>query len=287
MDIALYTLFAIIFHLFIFAFIYQKKFLTWPDGILVAGLVSFLIFLANFSYWIILFIFFIPASLISKSNQERKKNEIIFEKSSQRNAYQVLANSFGLLFFALMQLTSSGVDGKIIFIYLFSGAAFIASASSDTWSTEIGTLNKSEPYFILNLRKKVPKGTSGGVSILGTFGALFGSFLIGFGLLISFLIENTYRNFTNVIIAVVILLLLGFCGSIIDSILGASVQKKYLCPNCNKIVEENYHPLCETNNLKKIRNYTFLDNNTVNLTSNLTITIFALLLIIITHFNPI
>ena len=167
MDLLLYLSIGFIIHIIILLIIFQKKFLRWPDGIIIAALISLVIFIANFIYWIILFSFFIPASVLTKANIERKKNKIISEKTGYRDALQVISNSLGLFIFALAQLVYSGVNGDIMLTYLFSGTIFIASASADTWSTEIGTLNNSDPRYILNLRKKVPKGTSGGVSLLG------------------------------------------------------------------------------------------------------------------------
>ena len=285
MDTFLYVFLGIIFHVLIFALVFYKKFLTWPDGTIVAGCVSFLTFLAGIRYWIILLLFFIPASIISKANQEKKKNNIIFEKSSQRNAYQVLANSFGLLFFAVLQIFSFGIDGKIDFLFLFSGTAFIASASSDTWSTEIGTLNKSDPYFILNLRKRVPKGTSGGITIVGTLGAFFGSFIIGITFLLLLVFNQLSMEIETILEVFLLIVFLGFSGSLLDSILGATLQNKYQCYVCNQIVEEKYHPTCNSSHLPKIKNLTFLDNNTVNLSSNLGITVIAFLLLTTIHFK--
>ena len=56
--------------------------------------------------------------------------------------------------------------------------ASVAAANSDTWGTEIGKLSKSNPIDIIS-GKKVQHGTSGGVSLIGTAGSLFGSITIG------------------------------------------------------------------------------------------------------------
>ena len=285
MDIIAYLLLDVFIHIGILIIIFKEKFLTWPDGILIAGLISFLIFLAGYMFWITLFAFFIPSSIISKINQEKKKNEIIVEKADQRNALQVLSNSLGLFICALIQLLINGIDGKINFLLLISGSLFVISASADTWSTEIGTLNKSDPYYILNLRKKVPKGTSGGVSLIGTLGALLGATIVSVILFIMIIYERLVPNFFNEFALFIFLVILGFSGSIIDSILGATLQNKYYCPVCMKNVEEKYHAKCKTNNLTKINSKTFLNNNTVNIFSNILVSLLGFLLIII-YFNP-
>lgn len=281
-----YLIIGLVIHLSILYIIVQKKFLRWPDGIIIAALISITIFIANFIYWLILFAFFIPSSILTKMNLERKTNKIISEKSGKRSGLQVISNSLGLFLFAFPQLLISGINGKIIFQFIFAGTIFIASASADTWSTEIGTLNKRDPRYILNIRKIVPKGTSGGVSVLGNIGGLLGAALISFVLVFLLTISNILISLPDIIILFILVSFLGFSGQIVDSLLGALLQNKYLCPNCNLIVENSSHQECNTENLKKIKNYTFLDNNTVNISANLCMTILGLFLINIIHFNP-
>lgn len=267
--------------------IHKKKFLRWPDGIIIAALISFTIFLANFVYWIILFSFFIPSSILTKANLDKKKNKIISEKTGYRDGFQVLSNSFGLFIFALAQIWFSGIDGKILIPVLFAGTVFVSSASADTWSTEIGTLNKSDPHYILNLKKTVLKGTSGGVSLIGSVGGLLGAIVISSILNLMLIITGNRMSLANMLILFSGVTIFGFIGQIVDSLLGALFQNKYYCPTCDLNVEEQFHHACKTGNLKKIKNYTFLNNNTVNLTSNLFVTLVGFFLIIIIHFNPI
>lgn len=286
-DIVQYLAIGLFVHIVILVIIYSKKFLRWPDGILVAAIISFIIYCSGLIFWLILFLFFIPSSLLTKSNVKRKKNDIIAEKSSQRDGYQVLSNSFGLLFFALLQLIFVGINTNPQIDFLVAGTVFIASASSDTWSTEIGTLNKKDPRFILNLRKQVPKGTSGGISIIGTLGGFLGSLVISFCLFILLFLSKQISNILFLLDILLFSTLMGFLGQIIDSFLGATLQKKYYCPVCELIVEEPKHQSCNTENLQKMKNFTFLNNNTVNISANTIVMILAYVLIIITHFKPI
>ena len=54
----------------------------------------------------------------------------------------------------------------------------LSASTADTWATEIGFLSKKRPYLIFT-STKVDKGTSGSVSLLGTFGSIVGDLFIG------------------------------------------------------------------------------------------------------------
>lgn len=77
------------------------------------------------------------------------------------------------------------------------------------------------------------------------------------------------------VISFIIIILSGFLGSLIDSILGASIQVKYKCEKCKKITERKEHCGKETNYYKGIK---WIDNNLVNLLSNAMV--FIILLIV-------
>ena len=53
----------------------------------------------------------------------------------------------------------------------------MAAANSDTWASEIGSMSKGKPISVKTF-KRAERGTSGAVSLLGTFAAVVGSFLI-------------------------------------------------------------------------------------------------------------
>lgn len=92
----------------------------------------------------------------------------------------------------------------------------------------IGFAKQEKPYFLRTF-KPVEKGTSGAISLFGTFSALIGSMLIGifatFGF--SLLNINIAELGLEVTHAFQMVTLGGFIGSLIDSILGATVQGVY------------------------------------------------------------
>jgi len=134
-------------------------------------------------------------------------------------------------------------------------AAALAAVNADTWATELGVLNPHPPRMINNLRKVVEKGTSGGISLVGTLASLAGSALIA---LLAVLLSPT--PITNYYL---LLTLAGLAGSLFDSLLGATVQAIYFCPKDQKETER--HPLhtCGAETVQ-IRGWKWLTNDWVN-----------------------
>jgi uncharacterized membrane protein len=128
----------------------------------------------------------------------------------------------------------------------------LAAVNADTWSTELGVLAKRWPRLITNGTRVVP-GTSGGVTLEGTVASLAGAALIG-------VIACTGIGEPALAVAVVSA---GFMGSVVDSLLGASVQAIYYCPSCEKQTE--HHPLhtCDTSTTHA-RGWHWLSNDLVN-----------------------
>jgi uncharacterized membrane protein len=110
---------------------------------------------------------------------------------------------------------------------------------------------------ILSLEKVEP-GASGGVSIPGTIGSFAGAIFIAASSL--FWIESNKFNY------VLLVSFAGFTGSIIDSVLGASVQAQYKCKTCGKITERKFHCSDSTFSYKGLR---WINNDTVNLSTGI------------------
>jgi uncharacterized membrane protein len=110
---------------------------------------------------------------------------------------------------------------------------------------------------ITDLRKRVEKGTSGGVSLFGTLASLLGAAIIAFPAVL--LSPTGTLNTTHCLLITVA----GLAGSLFDSFLGATVQAMYYCPTDKKETEK--HPLhtCGTQTVH-IRGWKWLDNDWVN-----------------------
>ena len=151
-------------------------------------------------------------------------------------------------------------------IWLIGFTVSLASANSDTWASEIGSLSKKNPIYIRTF-KQVEKGTSGAVSILGSTAALIGSLLIA---LVSFVLFplNIYHLF--------IIFTFGFIGNIVDTLFGAYYQKVFICHQCGIETEKNNH--CQQPTVR-IKGYRLVDNDMVNFLSGFIAAVLAIALI--------
>jgi uncharacterized protein (TIGR00297 family) len=211
---------------------YKFKFLDAGGSVTTFLLATVVFGVGRWAFSLPILTFFILSSILSKMGKKRKKSfTLIFEKSSQRDLWQVLANG-ALAGMVVIFWYFYKVDWLYI---LYVGA--IAAVTADTWGTEIGVLSKSKPRSILNF-KSVSPGTSGGISLMGTFGALVGAFLIGVVALVgaSLNIELSFGTSELVIVTVA-----GLMASLVDSLLGATVQAQFYCEKCQKNTEKQNH----------------------------------------------
>ncbi len=229
---------------------YKFRFLSF-SGVLAAIFIGTVTLgLGGLNWGIVLLWFFFSSSLLSQIDKKRKATfKDIFEKSETRDGIQVLAN--GLV--ASILVICHQISPAPIWYFLF--LATLASVTADTWGTEIGILSEGTSRLILNF-KKVPAGTSGGISFWGTLASLLGSLSIAsLGVITPF---NPYKIKT---LSLLFISLAGFLASLIDSFLGATVQSHYVCLVCNKITERKNHCNQKSNYKAGLK---FINNDGVN-----------------------
>ena len=221
LKLALQLIIGTVFSALVSILAYRFKILT-SDGASAAFLLGAIIFgTGGIGFAIPLLFFFLSSSLLSRYKSGRKvKYKDVFEKTGARDKNQVLAN--GVL---------AGSLSFVYFIFLFPSIYFaylacLATVNADTWGTEIGILSKVEPISLKTFRKVSP-GSSGGVSLMGTASSLFGSFLL---VLVGFLPGISPVPFKLELFLIIVIA--GFSGSFIDSLLGAFLQAQYHCPIC-------------------------------------------------------
>ena len=196
---------------------------------------------------ILLLAFFISSSLLSKQGSERKQS--LAERSAKggmRDEWQVLANG------AVPALLAAGYGLTDQSLWLVGVTGALAASNADTWATEVGVLASNRPRMITNLRV-VEAGTSGAISLTGSAAALAGALLIG--LVASIMMRN-----------IGLLYIAGAAGllaSFFDSLLGATVQAQYMCPNCDHLTERHPTHTCGTATVF-VGGWRWLDNDQVN-----------------------
>lgn len=232
---------------------YRARFLTASGSAGTFVLAAIIFGIGGWSWAIPILFFFILSSILSKTGKTYKAQfELVFEKTSQRDIAQVLANG--------------GLAGCIVVLYAFYPAAIwyylylgaITAVNADTWATEIGIFSRIRPRLISTFRQ-VDHGTSGGVTLLGLFSTLIGSLSIVF---IGSLVATTEFHFALLGTIFWIVTLGGFVASLIDSLLGATIQAQYRCPVCRKITEKKSH--CKGNQTRPVSGLSWLNNDWVN-----------------------
>jgi len=203
-------LFIVLAFLIIFSILSYKLNLLDFEGILVANAVGLAAItygpnpVANFLAVVCLFVFGEIAS-----NYPKQKHE-------KRGIWNVIGNALpALIFLALIRIYPE----YALFLELgFFGA--VSAALADTLSSEIGYYSKAKPRLITTF-KEVERGVDGGVTVLGELAALAGGLTIA---LLHFYFFNNY-------ISAIIIILAGLIGSNVDSLFGATFERKKILNN--------------------------------------------------------
>jgi uncharacterized protein (TIGR00297 family) len=217
----------------------------------------------SFNGLILLGIFFISSSIWSKYKSSKKAIlEEKLAKGSTRDWRQVFANGGTAGLIGIIHC----FDESSLWIVAFAVA--LASANSDTWASEIGSLSRKDPIDIRTFTR-IDRGTSGAISLLGSCAALFGSLFIA---LFSYWLFHLNLKLT------VIIFLFGFFGNVIDTIFGAFYQQKFQCLNCGIVTEKKIH--CDRPTIR-IKGLTFVDNDMVNFLSGFIAVLLAIAVILL------
>jgi len=183
-------------------------------GAVSAAIMGLLVLWSQNVYWLsMLLVFFLVGTGATKIKTEYKKKYGYYQKT--RSTENVIANGGVAMLMAL--------SGNV---YGFLGA--LSTATADTLSSEIGVLSKSRPRLITNF-KRVKTGTDGAMSTLGTAAEVSGLLIIS----IFIVIFNMYNGFGNIDLTktIVITIVSGFFGCTIDSVIGATIERKEIFDN--------------------------------------------------------
>ncbi|KAF7549845.1 hypothetical protein G7Z17_g6122 [Cylindrodendrum hubeiense] len=221
--------------------------------------------------FVLLCVFFLAGTRVTHIKEDVKSHLTVGSKGTSggegpRSHVQVLANSLMASVLTILhanQLRSRAAaftnpdvpdpEGTICFswggdLLVVGIIANYAAVAADTFSSELGILSKSEPRLITSLTlRKVPRGTNGGVTLMGLGAGLLGSLTIvttsmlflpscnpesaarpGGGVPWTILERRQFMGF---------LVIWGALGSLLDSFLGGMFQRSVKDVRSGKIVE--------------------------------------------------
>ncbi len=247
---------------------YGSRQLT-AGGALAAFLVGFgTTWILGFGALASLLLFFIAAGVLGKVAKRILAFDVmkIHKKGGRRDAAQVYANGLMALVSALLYALNPSMPFLVMF------GASVGEAASDTFASEVGILSRTKPVSIITGRPMTP-GLSGAVSPLGLASGLLGAVLIALCVWGCFLPITAKSALYVSVIA-----LSSFFGCLLDSVLGATVQAHYYDEVEDRITE---HSVVEGRTLPLERGIRWVDNDVVNLLSNVAAAIFGMSLTLI------
>jgi len=180
-----------------------------PAAGVAAIIVGWLIFAgAGYIGELQLFTFFVLSVLATRHGRALKGKA----HGETRDAFQVFANGGIPAILAVCAI----VDYDHTSLYTFMIAGSLAAAIADTLSSELGMVYGKRTFNILTFRKEA-KGLDGVISIEGTLIGAAGAFIIA-------LIYMWDRSLWIITVA-------GVGGNMIDSVLGATLERKKVIGN--------------------------------------------------------
>lgn len=190
-----------------------KKGKLTPAGGLAAGITGLLVFAGSGITGVILLTVFFLLATIATSHRKTQKAAVNPHEAhpEKRNAGQVFANGGVAAVMASLSLADPAHSN----VYILMIAASLASATADTISSELGMVYGRNFYNILTFKRDT-KGLDGVVSLEGTLAGAAGALIIA-------IVYSIGYGFDERLIYI---LVAGVLGNLIDSVLGASLERK-------------------------------------------------------------
>ena len=237
-------------------------------GIAAAIVIGIIHAIHPFRIIVLLLAFFLAGTRLTHWGGDIKADLLHQQSSGKgRTATQVLCNSAPATICALIHLMSSSPVFKHDLL-VYAIVAQYACSAADTFSSEIGILNDDWPVLITTFRK-VPPGTNGAISVLGIIAALMGGSFIGVVAAIVIPCDGILVRFALMLVGT----FAGLLGSLLDSVLGATLQRTVYDTQMKKVIELHGGQAVATTKEHEDRNNFIvigkdvLDNNMVNLVS--------------------
>ncbi|KIM87712.1 hypothetical protein PILCRDRAFT_3476 [Piloderma croceum F 1598] len=270
-----------------------------PGGAAAAFIIGFLMLAVPLrTFGISLIVFYLIGSRATKYGKSLKATlEEGFHEAGYRSAWQVLCNSFAafiatviwsVLFaprsipWTVASALKLGVAETSLYApdewcplsrdvsdgasraLLFATLGHFACCLGDTLASELGILSSTPPILVTTL-KPVPPGTNGAISLGGTLASIAGGLIMGFTMFAALIVENSRCREEWVDITIPLLMWgasAGGFGSLLDSILGATIQRTCYSSETMRIFQD-YTGQPAGSDVKVISGINILTNNQV------------------------
>lgn len=229
--------------------------------------------------------------LLADGKQRKARLEEGYVEAGYRTGWQVLCNSCWAVFAATLwnaihvpqsiqaRVLGGGWDGEqyirsswcvvdsghglskeLVFVVL----GHFGCCLGDTLASELGILSGERPRLVTTLHK-VPPGTNGGMTMLGTVWSVAGGATIGIVMGICLVLENSacLDRYEVVLGMAAWGAFAGGFGSLVDSILGATVQRTRYSSKRSLVLQDGSQEEGQV-----INGWNILTNNQVNLVSS-------------------
>lgn len=181
------------------------------SGALAGSAVAFIMAVRDLRMFLALLVVFAVTLVATRVGYARKQQLRTAEPAGGRTAAQAMAN----LGIAALVVAIAGAGWPVLAL------AALAEAAGDTSSSEIGMAFPGTTLLVTNF-KSVPPGTDGGISLFGTIAALLGAASVAVAAVLTGLVPVSQ---------LAMIILAGFFGTVIDSLLGAVFERRGLLGN--------------------------------------------------------
>ncbi|KIJ37584.1 hypothetical protein M422DRAFT_231645 [Sphaerobolus stellatus SS14] len=284
-----------------FAFHGLRKRSLSPSGAVGAALVASIMMAVQLRiFGVSLLVFYLIGSRATKVGKKLKGQlEADHAAEGYRNIWQVISNAFSafiasILWSALFVenslwsklLPESVVSHASPFnidqqcpvslsnpysrFLIFSALGHCACCLGDTLASELGILSPTRPILVTTLRA-VPPGTNGAMSLVGTTVSFLGGGIIGLSIAITLLVQSSACREDVLGLASGLIswgLLAGGIGSLLDSLMGATIQRTRYSKKNKKILQDDSITTAE-DEVTIISGLNILTNGQINLLSSI------------------
>ena len=186
------------------------------SGAIAGAVVAFLLYaFAGPGAFAALVSVFVLAWITTRIGYRQKQKLGTAEKRDGRSATQVLANLAAAAILAALSATLHRPA------FLLAAVAALSEAAADTVSSEFGQAS-SDRARLITTWELVPAGTDGGITLAGTLAGAFAAVLVTTVCTLTALIPWKWFPISAAA---------GIAGTLIDSLLGAVLERKHLLNN--------------------------------------------------------